>query len=331
MMKKVSIIVPLYKSEKFLHKLLDSIVQQSYNNLEIILIDDGSPDNSGFIAEKYAKKDSRIIVIHQNNSGTCAARNAGLDIAAGEYLMFADGDDWLELDCVEYLVNIMEQYDVEMVTTDAIFTTRDRKQNEEDTIRICSKEDSVAAIIDTFYIPVGPWNKLYTMKVIKDNNISFSVPWFGEGLYFSTMAAQFSNKMAIGHRKVYNYRLNNPNSGCTVREVSNALNSLSNIFFIRDSLKVSSKEIKHALDWHIWSNYFNLITYIVGSGDQTKYRNEFVDAKKHLWTYLLGTLTHKRLKIDNKVRIILRTFFPITFAKRGLRKTIEAFNNDTYE
>ena len=124
-MKNVSIIVPLYKSERYLPKLLNSILEQTYTNLEVILVDDGSPDDSGIIADEYKKKDNRISVIHKQNGGCCEARNAGLDIATGYYLMFADGDDWLEPDCVEYLVKIAEENNCEMSTTDAIFTTRD--------------------------------------------------------------------------------------------------------------------------------------------------------------------------------------------------------------
>ncbi|MDR1774326.1 MAG: glycosyltransferase, partial [Clostridioides sp.] len=199
-MKKVSIVIPLYKSEKFLTKLLDSIMNQTYKNIEIILVDDGSPDTSGEIADNYAKKDNRFLVIHKENGGCCDARNKGLEKASGEYLMFADGDDWMELDCIEYLVRIAEDNGCEMSTTDAIFTTRNREQNNFDSIRVMNKSDAVASIINTFYIPVGPWNKLYSMKIVKENNLSFSVPWFGEGLYFSAMAAQYSNKMAVGHR-----------------------------------------------------------------------------------------------------------------------------------
>ena len=95
-MKKVSIVVPVYKSEAFLPKLIDSVLGQSYTNFELILVDDESPDNSGKLCDDYAQKDKRILVIHKKNGGCCDARNKGLEVATGEYLMLADGDDAIE-------------------------------------------------------------------------------------------------------------------------------------------------------------------------------------------------------------------------------------------
>ena len=92
----ISVIVPVYKVEKYIHKCVDSIINQTYKNLEIILVDDGSPDECGKICDEYAEKDNRIIVIHQKNSGQCVARNMGLKKMSGEYVAFVDSDDYLE-------------------------------------------------------------------------------------------------------------------------------------------------------------------------------------------------------------------------------------------
>lgn len=329
-MKKVSIIIPLYKSERFLSKLIESLIYQTYSNLEIIFVDDGSPDNSGAIADEYANIDSRIEVIHKQNGGTCEARNVGMERVTGEYLMFADGDDWLELDCVQYLVDILEKNNADMSMTDSIFTTRDREQNITDNIRIWSNKDAVAGIINTFIIPVGPWNKLYSMKIIRKYNISFSVPWFGEGLYFSTMAAMYSSKVAVGHRKIYNYRLNNPNSGCTKREVQNGINSLNNIMYIKKQLLIESREISQALEWHIWTNNFNLICYIVGSNEKN-YSNEYYIAKKELRRLLPSVLKHDLLSIKGKLKIIAKALCPGVMAKYVILKEDKANAKDVME
>lgn len=330
-MKKVSIVIPLYKSERYLKKLLESLIHQIYNNLEIILVDDGSPDNSGLIADQYAEYDSRIKVIHKENSCACEARNVGLNKATGDYLMFADGDDWLELDCVQYLVDILEKGHADMSMTDSIFTTRDREQNKLDNIRIWDNKQAVAGIINTFFIPIGPWNKLYSMRIIRDNNISFSVAWFGEELYFSTMAAMYSRFIAVGHRKIYNYRLNNPNSGCTKREVKNAINSLNNILYIKEKLVVHSEQITQVLNWHIWSNYFNLICYILGADEKKNYLYEYNNAKKQLKHLMPKVLTHDMLSLKDKIKIIIETFWPQTMANYINIKAEKSFEIDIME
>ena len=95
-MPKISIIVPVYKVEKYLNRCLDSIIAQTFSAWECILVDDGSPDKSGIICDEYVARDSRFVVIHQENAGVSFARNAGLDIAQGEYICFVDSDDWVE-------------------------------------------------------------------------------------------------------------------------------------------------------------------------------------------------------------------------------------------
>lgn len=100
----VSVIVPVYKVGKYLDKCVESIVEQTYKNLEIILVDDGSPDNCPAMCDKWAERDSRIKVIHKQNGGVSSARNVGIDAAQGEFIGFVDSDDWLEPDMYDCLV-----------------------------------------------------------------------------------------------------------------------------------------------------------------------------------------------------------------------------------
>ncbi|MDQ1143763.1 glycosyltransferase involved in cell wall biosynthesis [Bacillus sp. SORGH_AS 510] len=119
---KVSVIVPIYNVEKFLSKCIETIINQSYKNLEIILVDDGSPDRSGEICDEYAAKDKRIKVIHQKNSGVSSARNAGINAATGDYVCFADGDDYLMPDYVEYLMDLAVRNDADISLTTDMFS-----------------------------------------------------------------------------------------------------------------------------------------------------------------------------------------------------------------
>ena len=115
MEKLISVIVPVYNVEKYLSRCIESILRQTYPYFELILVDDGSPDKSGKICDKYAKKDERIKVLHKENGGVSSARNIGLDYAKGEYISFIDSDDWVRENYLEKLLAPMLQYDVQMV------------------------------------------------------------------------------------------------------------------------------------------------------------------------------------------------------------------------
>ncbi|MDO5544819.1 MAG: glycosyltransferase [Eubacteriales bacterium] len=111
----ISVIVPVYNVSAWLPRCVDSILAQTYKNLEILLVDDGSTDDSGRICEEYAKKDTRIRVLHKKNGGLSSARNAGLDVAAGQYIGFVDSDDWIEPEMYAVMLALMEQYDAQIV------------------------------------------------------------------------------------------------------------------------------------------------------------------------------------------------------------------------
>ncbi len=124
----VSVIVPVYKVEPYLRQCLDSVVGQTYRNLEILLIDDGSPDTCGQICEEYAASDARIRVIHQKNQGLSGARNTGMDVATGAYLMFVDSDDWIDLTLTEKLVERSLATDADLVQCRVNYTYEDGRQ-----------------------------------------------------------------------------------------------------------------------------------------------------------------------------------------------------------
>lgn len=119
----VSVIVPVYNVEKYICGCITSILSQTYKNLQVILVDDGTPDNSGKICDEFAQKDDRVLVIHKENGGLSSARNAGLDAAKGKYIMFIDSDDYIVDNAVEILVEECEKYDTDFVQFDTIHTT----------------------------------------------------------------------------------------------------------------------------------------------------------------------------------------------------------------
>ena len=120
MKPQISVIVPVYKAEKFLGRCIDSILNQTYRQLEVILDDDGSPDSSGQICERYKNIDYRVKVIHQKNTGVSAARNVGLDIASGDYITFVDSDDYICSNMYEKMMKCIDKFRCELVICDCM-------------------------------------------------------------------------------------------------------------------------------------------------------------------------------------------------------------------
>lgn len=324
---KVSIIVAIYKSEPFLDKLILSILNQTYSNIEIILVDDGSPDKSGEICDKYAQQDNRIKVIHKSNGGACDARNKGLEVVTGEYLTIIDGDDWLSPDYIEYLLGIALETKSEMSMSLHIFTTRDQVQVKEDKIETWTPEEAAVAIIYP-KVPIGPWNKLYKTELIQRNKIDFNVPWSGEGHYFSAMAAQCANHVAVGRRKVYNYRLNNTGSGLTHYNVVMGINALWNTQNIGNKLVKRTPRLENAVNYHIWAAYHFILKLIIATDNKEKYNKEYRDSIEIPRKMLFNVLIHSEVSFKHKVKMILMCIFPVPYAKYLIKEEQKALKKD---
>ena len=132
MKKVVSVIIPVYNVEEFIFRTVESVMNQDYKSIEIILVDDGSPDNSAKIIDELAKKDDRIVCVHKENGGVSSARNAGLRIASGEYVTFIDGDDWVEPKYISYLLNLVESNKCEIGMNKNNYSDYNTKSNEEE-------------------------------------------------------------------------------------------------------------------------------------------------------------------------------------------------------
>lgn len=207
MIPLISIIVPCYKVEKYLPKCIDSIINQSYKNLEIILVDDGSPDNCGKICDNYALNDNRIKVIHKNNGGLSDARNVAINIAKGEYLTFIDSDDYVSSNYIMHLFQIAKQNDCQIsVVQPLIF----KEENSPAIHPIKSQIEVLTpleAIKSMFYqrkFETSAWGKLYH-KSLFETGIRYP-----KGLLFEDNPVTFrllyqSNKVVISNQKLYFY------------------------------------------------------------------------------------------------------------------------------
>ena len=122
-------IVPVYKVEKYLDRCVESIVNQTYRDFELILVDDGSPDNCPAMCDEWAQKDERIRVVHKKNGGLSSARNAGMDVMQGEYVCFVDSDDWIELDTLEVLMDLLKRYPQAQIAACGAVTEPQKRKN----------------------------------------------------------------------------------------------------------------------------------------------------------------------------------------------------------
>ena len=182
-----SIIVPVYNTEQFLDKCVSSILAQTYNDFELILVDDGSPDSCPQICDKYARSDSRIKVLHKKNGGVSSARNLGISVARGTYIWFIDSDDYIEPFSLQRLFEVQNSYNAELY----VFNNRSVCELSTENIN-----DFFRKYYFTYALGFEPWNKLYKRDVIIENHLQFDTQEkIGEDLLFNInyYKAIFSN------------------------------------------------------------------------------------------------------------------------------------------
>ncbi|MBE5758501.1 MAG: glycosyltransferase [Clostridiales bacterium] len=203
----VSVIIPVYNVEKYLNTCLESVVGQSYRNIEIILINDGSKDKSGEICDEWAKKDDRIKVVHQDNAGVAAARNRGLLSSNGLYIAFIDADDKVQSEYIAYLVSLLRQYDADITACSANYMTEEgyftKKRNDKDEVVLLSQRDALYELCSDRIMTVSVWGKLFKKTLFE--GILFP---FGE--IFEDLATTYklflkAEKIILGKKALYDY------------------------------------------------------------------------------------------------------------------------------
>ena len=206
MEKLISVIVPIYNVEKYLPECIESILNQSYRYLEVILIDDGSTDQSGIICDKYSEQDSRVKVIHQKNGGAANAKNAGLMAATGTYLAFVDGDDYLETDAFSYMVRLLEERYADVVQACFRKVYRNRHSN-----NVCATEKILEFSPENYIRKYTTdwtcgllWDKLYKRKLYE--NIFFEEGHKIDDEFFTYQGIMRAKKIVYCPTVVYNYR-----------------------------------------------------------------------------------------------------------------------------
>lgn len=202
----LSVIVPVYKVEAYLEKCLQSLTAQTYSNLEILLVDDGSPDQSGAICDRWAEQDSRIRVIHQKNQGAGAARNAALDVAQGELIGFVDSDDYLSPQMYAHLYSLMEG-DVDIAECEILETEDDSCPLDDGTgaeVHSYSGVEAMSLHIEDTWFRQTPPNKLYRRRVLE--GVRFPVGNLIDDEYVTYRAIGASRRLVHSTARMYAYR-----------------------------------------------------------------------------------------------------------------------------
>ena len=304
MNKLISVIVPIYNVENFLEKCVDSIVKQTYENIEIILIDDGSPDRCGVICDDYSKKDERIKVIHKKNGGLSDARNCGINVAKGEYVLCIDSDDWIEKNMIEVLYNNVVKYDADISICE--FVEEDingkilKKKKENSEIKCFNTIDALKELIIQENITNHAWNKLYRKELFK--NIEYPKGQLMEDISTTYKLFEKSNKIIYQNITLYHYiqRSTSILGNITLKRIDDqekAIFSRNNYLLseyseLTDIINIDNlKNVKTLYYLAIIGNHKNL--YI-----SSKYKKYYEEYKKIYKTYKTDIKAEEKKSMD---------------------------------
>lgn len=285
-MPLISVIIPVYNGEKYIGSCVEGLAAQSHKKLEIILVNDGSQDNSQQIMERLAAEDSRVVPVTQKNTGVSTARNSGMDRAKGEFICFADVDDMVSVDYVSYLYDLLRETDADISVVpnplkfagdgSGIF---DKASANDIGIQYISGIDAARDLL-YYKIKMSCWSKLFRRSFLDRHKIRFHGDLIcGEGFNFCLESFIKAQKVAIGHQAIYGYRLDNSDSAMTKFNIGLIRNGLGAIDRMGHLIE-NHHELYDAYNyakWHTNCDFFNML---VGCGASSQYRKEYLIIKE---------------------------------------------------
>ena len=308
---KNSIIVPIYEVEPYLRKCIDSILNQTFEEFELLLIDDGSPDRCGDICDEYAKKDNRIKVIHKENGGQASARNIGLDVARGEYIGFVDSDDWIEPDMYKILYNLAINNDAEIscISSKIIYPNKEILR-ETSTLKKFIKKDAMKEVIRGKFFDEVVWTKLFKKEILQ--NLKFKEGIKYEDTEFCYRAIDKCTKLIYLGKCLYNYLIR---KGSTMdiakREISIDYIYIYNEMYI--FYKKEYSEYKDMVLLRLVDCSLEILNKIIEQNliSETK----FLETKNLLNKYFFEILKLKKLNKNIKILLILLKINSLLYIK----------------
>lgn len=318
----VSIIVPIYNVEKYINRCVVSLLNQSYKHIELLLIDDGSPDNSGNIIDKFKNEDSRVKVIHKQNEGVSAARNTGLQLAKGEYIMFVDGDDWVDDTYVSYFVDLVEKNSCSVGMNINCYTSTCVEATERNDNKYCISAEKAMEWIYSGRIFVGVWNKIYRTQLLVKNNIRFNPEiWYGEGMLFNIECMQYVDAVAIGEKSVYHQTFN-PDSAMRSFNLESNHCGIKSLDIQKQIWKKTNPEVEAAWEYHRFCFNRTILLGLVRSNMETQYKEEYKSCVKAIRNGLKVPLKYEK-GLKPKLYWLMLAICPKIIAKRSAKKYYE--------
>ncbi|WP_440878373.1 glycosyltransferase family 2 protein [Vibrio natriegens] len=307
----VSFIVPVYNVEKYVGGCIESILEQSYRNIELILINDGSSDKSGDILEKYSEIDSRIKVVHCENRGVSTARNIGLKKSRGHYIVFVDADDYICKDYCSYMLSLFKGDDPEFVMSKNCqkfpgYETSSPSEN----ISTLSSTEVTSLLLYPGKVEIGCWNKMFKSEFLKSNNLNFPIGYYmGEGLQFIVKASQLASRVTVGSKKVYYYRKDNESSATTVLNIPKYFNAIKSLDAIETIVNPEEESVFYALKLHRYLTVYSAVNAILITGNERRYQVEYDELHKFMKDNL-KFLSQSSISISMKFKIFLYSLAP---------------------
>lgn len=263
---KFSIIIPVYKVEEYLKECVDSVLIQNYNDFEVILIDDGSPDKCPEICDEYAKNDARVKVIHKKNGGLSSARNAGMDAATGDYIVFLDSDDWIDQGCLSGFANVLNKNSVELLMTTKTSWYEDGAYLETDDFEDYLKQgfDKKRAVdwMLNYGKSVGAPNKILKKSFIDENNLRFLEGILHEDHDWTYKLCIKANSFAGYTKPWYNYRIIREGSITHKRTWKNTVSVIQTAAIYAELYKKDKNYFTEAVYHHAMGALYVSINYV---------------------------------------------------------------------
>ena len=301
----ISVIIPVYKVEIFLDECVQSIVSQSYKSLEIILVDDGSPDNCGVICDNWAEKDSRIRVIHKENGGLSDARNAGIEAATGDYIAFVDSDDWIKPQMFETMLTTITKEKADICACNILSCYPDRQIAWGCREYTVGDSETILSMLysDTTY-PVSAWNKLYRRELWRE--IRFPKGKICEDAFTTYLLVDEANRIVQIPEALYCYRIRENSimtSAFSTKRMDEEEAWRSNYQFIRQHYP---KLCKVAFDFYLLK--VNGLLHTIPSDQRKKYAQEFQMLREIIKKNLGYIVFSSHITVKQRIKLLLDFF-----------------------